>query len=101
MALETLAQAIDRLTAAGYTDDFRAESDGLHAVYGGCVHQPEELMIEEVVRFEGITNPDDEAILFALRCSDGMKGTYTTAYGPNMPAADAEMARRLNAAHRR
>ncbi len=98
MCAETLSEVVNRLTAAGYTDDFRAEPEGLRAVPSGCIHTPESLIIDEVVRYEGMTNPDDEAIVFALRCdAHGIKGTYVTAYGPQMPALDAEMVRRLSA----
>ena len=37
MCTETLSQAIDRLTAQGYTDEFRAESDGMRAVVAGLL----------------------------------------------------------------
>ena len=96
MSVETVAEAVNRLSAAGYADDFRAESGGLRAVRAGCVHPPETLRIDEVVRFEGCTDPDDEAIVFALRCTvHGTKGTYTTSYGTNITPADAERVRRL------
>jgi hypothetical protein len=96
MFTETLSQAVDRLTAAGYTDDFRAEPDGMRAVVAGVIYRPESLAIEEVVRFEGISDPADEAIVFALHCrEDGIKGTYTVPFGPEMGALDAEMIRGL------
>jgi hypothetical protein len=101
MAIETLSGAVSRLSAAGYTDDFRAEPEGLRAVVAGCLHRPESMCIDEVVRFEGITDPADEVIVFALRCeTHGTKGTYVIPYGPAVPETDAEMVRRLNAAHR-
>ncbi|HVM97065.1 MAG TPA: hypothetical protein VMT89_11785 [Candidatus Acidoferrales bacterium] len=100
MTDESVAQAVNRLTAAGYTDDFRAEARGLLAVQSGCVHQPESLIVDEVVRFEGITDPDDEAVVFALRCGEhGTKGTFTIVYGAQVPEADAAMARRLRLEH--
>lgn len=99
MPVETIAQAVNRLSAAGYADDFRAEAEGLRAVRAGCVHAPETLSVDEVVRFEGMTDPDDEAIVFALRCTPhGTKGTYTTSYGAKMTPSDAEMVRRLQGA---
>ena len=98
MCAENLSAVVDRLSAAGYRDDFRAEPEGLRAVPSGCIHPPESLAIDEVVRYEGMTNPDDEAIVFALRCGvHGIKGTYVTAYGPQMSALDGEMVRRLSA----
>ena len=99
---ETVAEAVNRLSAAGYVDDFRAVPGGLRAVAAGCVHRPEALVIDEVVRFEGISDPDDEAIVFALRCEPhGIKGTYTVPYGPNLPEIDTEMMQRLSASQTR
>jgi hypothetical protein len=97
---ETVSEALNRLNAAGYTDSYRAEPDGLRAVNARCIHAPENVVIDEVVRFEGASDPDDEAIVFALRCTPHrIKGTYATSYGPNIAAADAEMVRRLSAAN--
>ncbi len=96
MFTETLSQAVDRLTADGYTDDFRAEPGGLSAIFADVIYRPETLAIEEVVRFEGITDPADEAIVLTLRSEkDGIKGTYAVAYGPGTGPLDAEMIRRL------
>jgi len=98
MCAETLSEVVNRLSAAGYKDVFRAEGEGLRSVASDCTHAPESLSIDEMVRFEGITDPDDEAIVFALRSEvHGTKGTYVTSYGPQMSALDAEMVRRLNA----
>lgn len=95
--METLADAVERLTRAGYRDDFRAEADGLRAIGTGCIHEPEALVIEELVRFEGESDPADEAAVFALRCpKHGVRGTYVVAYGPSMDPLDAEWARRLS-----
>jgi hypothetical protein len=100
--VETLSHAVDRLTAAGYRDDFHADAVGLHATIAGCSHEPEAFLVDEVFRYEGPTDPADESIVFALRCKPhGAKGTYTVAFGPNMPAADARAVRRLDDARNR
>lgn len=94
--METLSEAVERLTAAGYQDDFRAEPGGLRAVGTHCLHEPEALIIEEVVRFEGASDPGDEAVLFALRCKiHGIKGTYVVTFGPSVDPLDVEMVGRL------
>jgi len=98
MPLETLAEAVRRLTEAGYRESFRAEDAGLRAVEAGRVFAPEELVVEEVVRFEGPSDPADEAALFALRSPTGPRGTFVVTYGPDTPAIEADMARRLRIA---
>jgi hypothetical protein len=99
MAMETVSEALQRLTAAGYTDEYRAETRGLRSRSSGAVHPPDLFRIDEVVRFEGDSDPSDESAVFALTSeADGTKGTYTIAYGPMMDALDANMVRLLKPA---
>ena len=97
MALETMTEALTRLEAAGYTDDFRATDNGLLRC-GACgtTVDPAVVSIDEVVRFEGASDPDEQAALFALACVGGHLGTYVVTYGPAMPAEDVEVVRRLS-----
>lgn len=93
---ETVADAVDRLTAAGYVGDFRAVEGGLRDSITGRIFAADELVIDELLRFEGATDPDDEALVLALRSRDGsVRGTYAMAYGPAMDPHDAEAVRRL------
>lgn len=91
----SLAGVVEQFSLAGYDDDFRAEIGGLRASRARCLHQPEDLVVDQLRRFEGPSNPDDEATVFALTCPDGVRGTYVVPYGAGMPEADAEMVRRL------
>ena len=96
MAMETVSEALRRLTAAGYVDEYRAEPLGLRSLSDGTVRPPEALRIEEFARFEGDSDPGDECTVFALAAADGgAKGTYTVAYGTLMDALDAQMVDRL------
>lgn len=96
MPLETMQEAMARLEAAGYTGSFRAADGHLHCIECACQVAPETVTIEEIVRFEGASDPDEQAALFAISCSGcGMKGLYTVVFGPEMPAEDAEVVRRL------
>lgn len=98
MPLETLAEATRRLADAGYGETFRAEEEGLRAVGADRRFAPEELAVDEVVRFEGASDPADEAALFAVRAPDGLRGTFVVTYGPSAPPLEAEMAKRLGGA---
>lgn len=96
MPMETVSEAIQRLANAGYADAFRAERGGLRSVARGSVRPAETFRVDEVVRFEGESDPDDESAVFALSSSaDGSKGTYVVAYGPLMDPLDALMVGRL------
>lgn len=96
MTLETMTEAIARLEAAGYRSDFRAVDGRLRCTACGTDHEPESVTVDEIVRFEGPTDPGDEAVLFAITCGAcGTKGTYAVAFGPSMDAADVDVVRRL------
>ena len=94
--METLLEALNRLRAAGYLGDFNATEAGeLRCIGCDARHDPETMRIDETVRFEGESSPGDEAILLALRCSCGVGGTYTSAYGPTAASADMAVLTRL------
>jgi hypothetical protein len=96
MAMETVSEALQRLTASGYVDEYRADTRGLRSRASGAVVPPEAFRVDEVVRFEGDSDPSDESVVLALTSTtDGTKGTYTIAYGPLMDALDADIIRRI------
>jgi hypothetical protein len=87
---DTVTEAINGLKARGYTLDFNLEEDGLICLEPSLKLHPEQFHIHEVHRFEGNTDPDDEAILFAIESNDGHKGILLNTYGAgNDIAADA------------
>jgi hypothetical protein len=95
MAMETVSEAINRLHRAGYLDEYGADRKGLKSHGRGQVFAPETFRVDEIVRFEGDSDPGDESAVFALTSEDGTKGTYTVAFGPLMDPLDAEMVRKL------
>jgi hypothetical protein len=91
----SLAATVDDLTAQGWSEEFAAR-DGMLVCGCGHVMAPADVQIDRVVRFEGASDPDDEAAVFALTCGDcGMKGLYVVAYGPSMSGADADVVAQL------
>ncbi len=94
--METLTEAIDRLRGEGYGADFFATDDGKLRCRGcSKVEDPAVMQIDATVRFEGTSDPEDEAILVAISCGCGCKGLYSTAYGPSTPPADVAVLQRL------
>jgi len=88
--MDTLSDAIARLQAEGYTGNWFATDDHLlECSESGATADPATVTIEHTVRFEGQSDPDDEAILFALSEPGGRRGVYSAPFGPAMPAADA------------
>ena len=94
--METMVDAISRFGKRGYTDEFQARPEGLRSLATGKVFPPEDLVVEDMARFEGQSDPGDEATIFALRSARGeTRGTYTVTFGTQMDALDAEMVPRL------
>lgn len=95
--METLRQALDRLGGRGYRASLDATPQGFRADGEGAPVAPEELVVDETVRFEGESDPGDEAVLFALRSRDGrIRGTFVSNFGPNADPVAAELMRRLD-----
>ena len=44
-------------------------------------YKPADVKAVNFYRFEGISDPDDMSILYAIETRDGCKGTLTDAYG--------------------
>src|SRR5262245_31028041 len=93
---ECLSRAVDRLTAAGYTHELRAEKAGVRDLTTGRLLVPEDLVVDETVRIEGLSDPGDEAIVLAVRDRDGrVRGTLVSSFGSGSASAEAEVLPRL------
>ena len=81
---EIVSAALTRLALEGYTADFSSRASGLHCEVCGKAHTAEGARVEKVYRFEGASDPDDEAIVLGLRCpACGIKGVLVSGYGPS------------------
>ena len=77
----TVACAVDGLTRRGFTEDFRVVDGKLRATGTRETFGPEELVISEFHRFEGISDPDDMAIVYGIEARNGLRGTVVDAFG--------------------
>ena len=79
---ETVTEAIGDLNKRGYTHDFNLGEDCLTCGEHLSL-SPEEFEIDEVHRFEGLTDPGDEMIVYAISSTQGPeKGVFVNGYGP-------------------
>jgi hypothetical protein len=77
----TMAEAVRSLKARGFEADFE-HADGAFRVAGSeRAFGENELRIVEHHRFEGISNPDDMSVIYAVEASDGTRGTIVDAFG--------------------
>lgn len=72
-----------KLKSQGYTHDFTVSEGRLNTMDNDSARtfSPEEVTIVDYFRFEGESNPDDMAILYAIETTDGTNGTISSAYG--------------------
>jgi hypothetical protein len=91
---ETLTEAITDLKSRGYSEDFNLHPEWIEYSPMNLRLKPAEFHIDEVHRFEGATNPDDSAVLYAIS-SDLIKGLLVDAYGVYSGSLSNEMINRL------
>jgi hypothetical protein len=89
------SQAMADLKKKGYTQDFNLHPEWLECPQLNIKLKPEEFHVDEVHRFEGMNNPDDSEVLFAIRSTSGMKGLLIDAYGAYADSLSKEMIQRL------
>ncbi|MCA9423276.1 MAG: hypothetical protein KC592_19810, partial [Nitrospira sp.] len=77
----TMTEALKGLRSRGFITNFAFLHDAFCAVESGKTFKPEELSIREHHRFEGISDPDDESVVYAVETHDGLRGTIVDAYG--------------------
>lgn len=76
-----MTEKIECLTSQGYTDEFMITEEGLKSIDTGEVFQPNDVVILEHYRYEGISDPDDMAIMYVVETTTGLKGTVVDAFG--------------------
>jgi hypothetical protein len=90
---DTVTAAVNGLKARGFDLDFNLGENCL--VYGENRFGPEEFEIVEVYRFEGPSDPADEAVVYGVNGSQGHKGILVTGYGLSAEGMSADMAKKL------
>ncbi|MDX1365685.1 MAG: phosphoribosylpyrophosphate synthetase [Arenibacter latericius] len=78
---QTLSEAITDLKQAGYTQDLNLAETGLEDKELKRMHAAHDFNVVKYYRFEGVSDPDDNAVLFVIETVDGDKGLLVDAYG--------------------
>jgi hypothetical protein len=77
----SMSRVMDGLDSEGYTEHFLVCDDRLVALDSGMQFAADEVVIRCVERFEGVSDPDDMSVVYAIETSDGIRGTLTDAFG--------------------
>ena len=92
---ETLERVVDELSRRGYTEHFKAVEGGLQALLTGQRFEPKDLVIRGYYRFEGISDPDDMAIAYAVESRSGVRGVLIDAFGVYSDPTTSEVLKRI------
>jgi hypothetical protein len=91
---DTVSAAVKGLKERGYTLDFNLADNCIICHEGQF--DPNDFEIVEVYRFEGQSDPADEAVVYAIESNKGHKGVLVNGYGISSDAMSGEMARKLS-----
>ena len=75
----TVSEAINKLRTEGFVTDFNLEENCIVCSTGKF--NAEDLEIVDVYRYEGNSDPADEAIVYAIESKSGVKGILVDGYG--------------------
>lgn len=91
---DTVSEAVNGLKSRGYIMDFNLKENCI--ICQGDKFNPEDFEITEVYRFEGNSDPADEAVVYAIESHNGLKGVLVNGYGISSEGMSAEMAGKLS-----
>jgi hypothetical protein len=94
ISYDTLSEAVNGLKARGFTMDFNLAENCLICNAGRF--DVNDFGIVEFYRFEGNTDPSDEAIVYAIESNNGLKGVLVSGYGISAEGMSADMAKKLS-----
>jgi hypothetical protein len=79
--MRDLTEHLDYALKHGYDQSFQVTPDGLKSLESEKLYMPDDLLIVNFYRYEGISDPEDNSILYLIETGDGTKGTLVDAYG--------------------
>lgn len=79
--MDTLGDRMRELRANGWVEEFSVDDTGVRCDACRRWAAPEDVVVDVVHRFEGPSDPGDQAILFAITMPGVHRGLLPTAYG--------------------
>lgn len=91
-----LAETIQVLRAKGYTEDFNLSEASREPQTAKLHALNDEFMIDQVFRFDVMSDPDDQSILYAIHSTKtGQKGILVNGFGIYSETQTNQMADKL------
>jgi hypothetical protein len=97
---DSIKEAIDGLKGRGFSYDFNLDERRLCNPAKTARFAPEEFKIVEVYRFEGMTNPSESSVVYAIESAKyKLKGYLVNAYGIYSDAHSTDLASKMEIEH--
>lgn len=93
--MKTITESLDQAVKKGYTENFKLAGKWLATEEKNTVYKPEDITITTFFRFEGMSDPEDNSILYLIEANDGKKGTLIDAYGAYADAKLSDFIRQV------
>ncbi|NEN23814.1 phosphoribosylpyrophosphate synthetase [Cryomorpha ignava] len=92
---DTLSEATNALIKEGYVEDLNLKPDCLECLTSKLQLHPEDFEVDAFYRFEGMSNADDNSIVYAITGNNGTKGILVDAYGVYSSSLNEAMIQKL------
>ncbi|MEC5166596.1 hypothetical protein RCH18_002337 [Flavobacterium sp. PL11] len=77
-------EALADLKEKGYTYDFNIHDEEIK-------QNPDNFEIEHIYRYEGESNPADEAAVYGIKSIEGLRGVFVTGFSANSQSDTAQI----------
>lgn len=98
--MESLVTVLSSMTLSKFITQFKIIDQGLISLTTQKIYQPYHIKVAHFYRFEGESNPDDNAILYAIETNEGEKGTIVDAYGIYNDSLVTNFMKQIQAIHK-
>lgn len=80
----SVIKALEELKSMGFVVDFNLLEEDI-------MRNPNHYEILHIYRYEGESNPDDEAIVYGIKSNTGEKGVFVAGFSPNSESEAAKV----------
>ncbi|HNP32314.1 MAG TPA: hypothetical protein PKN96_03385 [Flavobacterium sp.] len=80
----SVLKALEELKAMDFVVDYNLQEEAI-------MRNPNNYTILHIYRYEGDSNPDDEAIVYGIKSHTGEKGVFVAGFSPNSESEAAKV----------
>lgn len=84
----SVLKALEELKAMGFITDFNLAEEHIQ-------NNPDNYEIVHIYRYEGESNPDDEAIVYGIKSKAGQRGVFVAGFSANSESEAAKVLQEL------